>query len=197
MTQSKYLITTTNTPNSIVKRDQAGDIQGNGIVLNDYLNCASVTASDFLDAAGAALFIDGAAATFQVPIDANGVSVTANNAVIGLGGISNGGVITHSYTNIGTISANQDLSFELFTVIELTVGANITLSNTVCPPAGTECTLILVTSGTTSRTVIFSASSFRITGTLATGTLTGRRFVLTFVSDGTELVEKSRTTASV
>lgn len=197
MTQSKYLITTTNTPNSIVKRDQAGDIQGNAIFLTDLIQCASVTAFDFLDAAGAALFIDGAAATFQVPVvnanyDISGLSLTA-----GLGGISNGGVITHSYTNIGTISSNQDLSFESFTVIELTVGASITLSNTVCPPAGTECTLILVTSGATSRTVTFSASNFRITGTLATGTLTGRRFVLTFVSDGTELVEKSRTTASV
>jgi hypothetical protein len=197
MTQSKYLITTTSTPNSIVKRDQAGDIKGNAIFLTDQLQALSVTVSDFLYVAGGALLVDNAAATFEVPIDANGVSITANNAVIGLGGISNGGIITHSYTNIGTISSAQDLSFESFTVIELTVGASITLSNSICPPAGTECTLILVTSGVTSRTVTFSASGMKTTGTLATGTLTGRRFVLTFVSDGTELVEKSRTTASV
>jgi len=197
MTQSKYLITTTNTPNSIVKRDQAGDIAGNAIILTDSIQCASVVAFDFLDAGSSALFVDGVAATFQVPIDATAVSVTANNAVIGIDGITNAGIVRDSYSNFGTVTATTDLNFQQVTVIQLTVGANISLTNFTCPPAGTQCTLILVTTGTSSRTVTFATANFRTTGTLATGTLPGRYFVLTFVSDGTELVEKSRTTASV
>lgn len=54
--------------------------------------------------------------------------------------------------------------------------------------------LVVTTSGTTSRTLTFGAN-FKVTGTLATGTVSGKKFVLSFVYDGTNFNEVSRTTA--
>jgi len=196
VSQSKYLITTTTTPNSIVLRDESGDINANAIYLDDQIVANTVVAFDIL-ALSSALNIDLTAATFDVPIVNTGQNISALSFTTGIDGITNAGILRDSYSNIGTISASQDLSFEQVTVMQLTVGASITLSNTICPPAGTQCTLILVTTGTTSRTVTFNSANFKTTGTLATGILSGRYFVLTFVSDGTELIEKSRTAASV
>ena len=73
------------------------------------------------------------------------------------------------------------------------ISADTTLTTTV-PPAGTEAQVILVSVGTTSRTVTFG-SGFASTGTVTTGTAAARRFVLTYISDGTRLLEVSRTTA--
>ncbi|NBR24098.1 MAG: hypothetical protein EBU08_10075 [Micrococcales bacterium] len=197
MTQSKYLITTTNTPNSIVKRDQAGDIQGNSIYLTDQLIALSVTTENFLGAASNALFIDLTAATFEVPVvnanfDISGLSLTA-----GVNGISSAGVITGSYYDYGTITASQDLDFQFQTVLQATIGASLTFTNATTPPAGTFCYLILKTTGTTSRTVTFSSADFRTTATISTGVNSGRTITLNFVSDGVKLSEVSRTSAMV
>jgi hypothetical protein len=197
MTQSKYLITTTNTPNSIVKRDQAGDITGNSIFLQDQLTALSVTTQDFLGAAGNALFIDGAAATFQVPIlndsyDTSGFSLTA-----GFGGITSAGVITGSYNDYGSITGTQDLDFQNYTVVQATIGGSVNVTSTFVPPAGTFCYFILKTTGSTSRTVTFNGSTFRTTGNLATGVNGGRTLTISFISDGVELNEVSRTSAMV
>lgn len=54
--------------------------------------------------------------------------------------------------------------------------------------------LEITTSGTSSYTLTFS-SPFKTTGTLATGTSDAKKFMLTFVYDGTNYVERSRTTA--
>jgi len=57
-----------------------------------------------------------------------------------------------------------------------------------------ELTIIIDTSGATSRTLTFG-TNFRSTATLATGTTTARRFVVTFVSDGLVWTERCRTAA--
>lgn len=62
------------------------------------------------------------------------------------------------------------------------------------PVAGTELWLVVTTSGTSSFTLTFS-TGFKITGTLATGTSSGKVFVINFISDGTNLNEVARTTA--
>ena len=54
--------------------------------------------------------------------------------------------------------------------------------------------LEITTSGTSTYTITFS-SPFKTTGTLATGTSNAKKFMLTFVYDGTNYVERSRTTA--
>jgi len=78
---------------------------------------------------------------------------------------------------------------------KLTVTAARTLTTTV-PPAGCDAHTIILTSGTTSYTITFG-TGFKPTGTLATGTTSGRVFVVHWISDGTNLYESGRTAAMV
>jgi hypothetical protein len=100
-------------------------------------------------------------------------------------------VITDSFATraAGTLA----LAFATNGVVRVTPNATGTFTTTV-PPAGTRCTLIVLTSGATSFTMTFG-TGFKTTGTLATGTVTARHFVFNFVSDGTSLIESSRTVA--
>ena len=65
---------------------------------------------------------------------------------------------------------------------------------TTVPPAGTKCSLIVNTSGVTSFTMTFG-TGFKSTGTLATGTVTAKTFTISFISDGTSVIETGRTVA--
>lgn len=87
------------------------------------------------------------------------------------------------------------MAFGTNTCVKLTVTANRTLTTTV-PAAGTEVRIIVLTSGISSFTITFG-TGFKPTGTLATGTTSARVFVVSFVSDGTNLYEVSRTVAMV
>jgi hypothetical protein len=78
-------------------------------------------------------------------------------------------------------------------VVKVTPNATATFTTTVAP-AGAESSVIIVTSGTTSYTITFG-TGFLTTGTLATGTVTAKTFVVNFVSDGTTMIETSRTVA--
>ena len=95
------------------------------------------------------------------------------------------------------VLANGATAMEFATndVVKVTPTANATLTTTV-PAAGKLKVLIVLTSGTTSRTLTFGAG-FKPTATLATGTTTGRVFVISWVSDGVSLYEMSRTVAMV
>lgn len=152
MTQSKYLITTTNTPNSIVKRNQTGDIDGNSIFLQDQLVASSVVIFDSLDVASSALFLDGLGATFQVAILADTQNVSCQKLIAGFDGISSAGVITGGYIDSGNITGTADLDFNLYTAVQVTPTGSTTISSSVCPPAGTFCYLIVKTTGSVSRT---------------------------------------------
>lgn len=79
-------------------------------------------------------------------------------------------------------------------IFQIVPGSDITFTakNDYLP--GQEYILIVDTSGSTSRTLTFS-TGFRVTGTLATGTTSARRFIMRFVSDGAVLNEVSRTAA--
>lgn len=85
------------------------------------------------------------------------------------------------------------MAFGTNDVVKVTPTANATYTTTV-PAAGKSKTLIILTSGTTSRTITFG-TGFKSTGTLATGTTSGRVFVIHFISDGVNLYEAGRTTA--
>ena len=71
--------------------------------------------------------------------------------------------------------------------------SNTTYTSTV-PAAGRFRKVIVRQTTATSRTLTFG-SGFKPVGTLATGTTTGRIFVVSFVSDGTNLIESGRTAA--
>ena len=60
--------------------------------------------------------------------------------------------------------------------------------------SGRTYSLVITTSGTTSRTLTF-ATNIKTTGTLATGTADAKKFVISFIFDGTTFTEVSRTTA--
>ena len=92
-----------------------------------------------------------------------------------------------------TPSASISMNLNLGTLFTLTPDQScaITPSN---GNAGQAYYLIITTSGTNSYTITFS-SPFKVTGTLATGTATGKVFVMAFAYCGTNVNEISRTTA--
>ena len=61
--------------------------------------------------------------------------------------------------------------------------------------AGQTLALMVTTSGSTSYTLTFNTGSFKSSGTLATGTASGKVFTVTFLSDGTKYTELARTAA--
>jgi hypothetical protein len=109
---------------------------------------------------------------FQGPIKSNGTVA--------------GGYFAHS---AGTTA----MMLGSYNVVKVTPNATATYTTTVAP-AGAESSIIIVTSGTTSYTITFG-TGFLTTGTLATGTVTAKTFVVNFVSDGTTMIETSRTVA--
>jgi len=99
------------------------------------------------------------------------------------------GAMVYSALSNGTLA----LAFGTNSCVKVTPTATGSFTTTV-PAAGNVSQLIILTSGTTSYTMTFG-TGFKSTGTLATGTTTGKYFILTFVSDGTYMIEASRTVA--
>ena len=118
-----------------------------------------------------------------------------------IGGTTPASVKGSSLTSTGIITDGVNalaagslaLGFATKGVATVTPNATGSFSSPV-PAAGTRCTLIVTTSGTTSFTMTFGAN-FLTTGALTTGTVTAKVFVLEFISNGTVLVESSRTVA--
>jgi hypothetical protein len=76
---------------------------------------------------------------------------------------------------------------------KVTPTATATFTTTV-PAAGTDCYLIILTSGTTSYTITFG-TGFKAISTLATSTTSSKVFVVHWISDGVNLYEAGRTAA--
>lgn len=113
-----------------------------------------------------------------------------------------GAVLTHAQTPHGGAPVHATLAngatamgFGTNGSVKVTPTANTTYTTTV-PVAGTRTTLLVLTSGTTSRTITFG-TGFKTVGTLATGTTSARVFAVSFISDGTSLYETGRTAAMV
>ena len=111
--------------------------------------------------------------------------------IFSTGSITSTGQIAGSYS----LLANGATAMALGTnsVAKVTPTGNATYTTTVAP-AGARATVIILTSGTTSYTITFGGN-FKSTGTLATGTVSGKIFVVSFVSDGTNMIETGRTVA--
>jgi hypothetical protein len=199
MTQSKYLFTNTETPNSVVLRDDLGALNASSIYLSDQLQALTINAFDYLSLSSAFL-VNTTQATFDVPI-VNSTDITGSGFIAGINGIKivSSGIISGSYLDIGIISAAQDLSFEQYNVIRLeNGGAAFTLSQSISVPAGTFCNLIVKSAtASTSRIITFNPSHFRTTGTLTVLGSAGlaRTYTISFISDGNKLNEISRTAA--
>jgi hypothetical protein len=141
------------------------------------------------EAAGSFTIRDSTASLNRVAID------TSGNVTVG-GSITGGSLVSDSVITDGFIThANGTLALAFGTdgVCKVTPTATGTFTTTV-PPAGTRCTLIVLTTGVTSFTMTFG-TGFKTTGTLATGTVAARYYVFQFISDGTSVIEASRTIA--
>ena len=97
--------------------------------------------------------------------------------------------LTAVSTNAIDLNCNKGEVFKLTP----TGSANINASG-IENNVGQRVTLIVLTSGSSSYTMTFN-TNFLSTGTLATGVTTAKTFVIDFVSNGTTLIEVSRTTA--
>lgn len=76
----------------------------------------------------------------------------------------------------------------------LTPGENETINATTVGATGQILVIRITTSGTNSYTLTFG-TNFLSAGTLATGTVSGKVFQITFLSDGTTYTELFRTAA--
>lgn len=115
-----------------------------------------------------------------------GNTTDSGAASLNVSGAISGGYIAHA---AGTTA----MGFGIENVVRVTPNATATYTTTV-PAAGAICVLSILTSGTTSYTITFG-TGFKSTGTLATGTVSASYFNITFVSDGTNLIETARTVA--
>ena len=108
--------------------------------------------------------------------------------------VANGGTNqTGTITTVAPVVTTTPLALATNYKVQFTPNATVALTTTV-PAAGIESTLIVLTSGVTSYTLTFS-TGFVSQGTLSTGTVTGKYFILKFISNGTNLLEVSRTLA--
>lgn len=91
--------------------------------------------------------------------------------------------------NTGAVSLDPALG-DVFTTAptgDMTINASSAL-------LGARVSVVVTTANTTSRTLTFG-TNFKTTGTLATGTVASKVFTISFIGDGTNLNEVSRTTA--
>jgi hypothetical protein len=104
---------------------------------------------------------------------------------------TSGGTPVYTLLSSGILA----MDFSNNTCVKITPSATQTFTTTV-PPAGSMRTLMILTSGTVTRTVTFG-TGFKPTTTLATGTVSARVFVIHWISDGVNLYESGRTAAMV
>jgi hypothetical protein len=143
----------------------------------------------FFPAADTIAFSEGGAEAMRIH-SSGGVSI-GNTTDSGLASLNVSGSMSGGY--IAHANGTTAMAFGTDNVARVTPTATASYTTTV-PAAGAICVLSILTSGATSYTITFS-TGFKSTGTLATGTTTARYFNITFVSDGTNLIEMSRTTA--
>ncbi len=128
------------------------------------------------------------------------VTDVAVNTAVAAATLSVGGLVSSTYVATGMAAAYASIvttaaiNFTTKAAQKVTPTGDVTVTATV-PPAGTTANLIVLTSGVTSYTITFSTGFKTATTTLATGTVTGKYFVINYLSDGTQLIETSRTVA--
>jgi len=115
-----------------------------------------------------------------------GVLPTANG---GCCAISKGGIGTAALTPGNTVSVD----FSTATVFTLTPAQSEVLNATNCT-AGENASLIVTTSGSNTYILTF-LTNFKTSGTLTTGTISGKVFVVSFMCNGTTATEMTRTAA--
>lgn len=126
-----------------------------------------------------------------LPISTSGT--LASGALSVTGSVTATAAVRSSTSTALAASGGDALDPTLGTVFTCTPSASETITASSAP-VGAYVTLVVTTSGVSSFTLTFG-TNFKSTGTLATGTSSGKVFTVTFVGDGTNLNEVARTTA--
>lgn len=142
--------------------------------ISDYIGFSNVT--------GAGSVVRSASPSIGTPT-ITGVMTTA--AISGSSYVK-GGFTAHAAGTLAMVLGTNK-------AVSVTPNATGTLTTTVSP-AGSEAFVIINTSGVTSYTMTFG-TGFKSQGTLATGVVTAKTFVVSFISDGTSMIETGRTVA--
>jgi hypothetical protein len=124
---------------------------------------------------------------------AGNIVVALQPSLAGVTGVlpfANGGITGNALTSAATGTISVAMTNKIITV---TPSGALTL-NATGGTSGQDVFIVVNTSGITSF-VVTLGTNFRANGTLATGTVTAKRFILQFIFDGTVWNEVSRTTA--
>jgi hypothetical protein len=97
-------------------------------------------------------------------------------------------------TPLGIISGTQDINAGQGTMWNFTPSGNVTLTSLAALPFVGQLIVIKITAAGTSYNITFG-SGFKSQGVLATGTSAGKIFTVTFMGDGTQFFELSRSIA--
>lgn len=119
-------------------------------------------------------------------------SLSVTGAVTFNSSLSVANQISGGYTAIGTnVTA---MTFGTYQVINNIISSTAITLTTTIPAAGASATLILETASSASTKVVTFGTGFAVvSSTINLTTAAGRFYVLTFVSDGTRLIETART----
>lgn len=110
--------------------------------------------------------------------------------------VSGSTITTTLQDAISALSTGATISLDptlggLFTLVPI---QSCTINATSLPAKHQRMVIVVTTSGTVSYTITFG-THFKTTGTLATGTASGKVFLVVFDGDGVNINEASRTTA--
>jgi hypothetical protein len=108
--------------------------------------------------------------------------------------VASGKSVPYSTKTALTPGATVAIDSTLGDFFTLTPAQAETINATTVGVQGQRLFLKILTSGTSSYTLTFG-TNFKSTGTLATGTVDAKIFMVTFLSDGTNYIETSRTAA--
>jgi hypothetical protein len=169
--------------------DGVGNFQSVRVGVNG--NSIEKAGDFFIVALGSSNLISYTNGSERMRIHASGGVSIGNTTDSGAASLNVSGSISGGY--VALANGTTAMPFGDDNVVRVTPTASATYTTTV-PAAGAICVLSILTSGTTSRTITFG-TGFKATGTLATGTTSARYFNITFVSDGSFLIEMSRTVA--
>lgn len=117
------------------------------------------------------------------------IGAATGTSLVATGAIRSSTVTALSGTS--PASLNPSLGY----VYTFNPGSNATFTITAASGlAGQRVTIVITTTSTTSCTITFG-TNFKSQGTLATGTVSGKVFTISFIGDGTNLCETGRTAA--
>ena len=105
-----------------------------------------------------------------------------------------GQYVPYSTKTALTAGATVTVDSTLGDFFTLTPAQDETINATTVGAQGQILIIKILTSGTSSFTLTFG-TNFKSTGTLATGTVTAKTFMVAFLSDGTNYIELFRTAA--